>query len=422
MASHTTPAAHDAVKPGPDRTIIPKSPNDATPVTLDAPAPHEQLIPGDLAPGEPVPLDVYDRNGVKLLARGQIVRSERQLERLLEIGLWGEAEAVAALRERPIATEAGETDWQQVSVFEQLARVREELAAVLGREGPELAEGIGRLAARVRRAVSLDANAAIASIQWLRTAPYAVRQSVNVAVLADVVLEAHEADDATRDAAVAAALSMNVCIVDLQETLYRVKDMTPDQKSAIARHPQGAVERLRAAGVDDEAWLRAVMEHHEADDGTGYPRKLSGSAICLHAQVISVADKFCATIAERAYRAAVPVSVALRRLLTASGPTMDPIIAARLAREIGIYPPGTVVRLRSGDVGVAIKRTLDPNCPVVRVVLGRDGQVTPGFTKRLTSREMFSVTQELGREALPAGFDVFRLWHPSLEKSGADPS
>lgn len=391
-------------------------------VNSEARAPHEQLIPGDLAPGEPLPLDVYDRNGVKLLARGQIVRSERQLERLLEIGLWGEAEAVAALRERPIATEAGETDRQQVSVFEQLAHLRDELASVLVLQGAPLADGIRRLAARLRHAVSLDANAAIASIQWLRTTPYAVRQSVNVAVLTEVVLEAHEADAATRDAAVAAALSMNVCILDLQETLYHVKDMTPDQKSAVARHPQEAVQRLQAAGVDDGLWLRAVAEHHEADDGSGYPRKLAGSAICLPAQVISVADKFCATIAERAYRAAVPVSVALRRLLTASGPTMDPIIAARLAREIGIYPPGTVVRLRSGDVGVAIKRTLDPNCPVVRVVLGRDGHLTPGFTKRLTSREMFSVTQELGREALPTGFDVFRLWHPSLDRSGTDPS
>jgi len=383
---------------------------------LEAAGPRDQLIPGDLTPGEPLPLDVFDRKGVMLLARGQIVRSERQLERLLEIGLWGDAAEVAALRDRPIAVEAGESERQQVSVFEQLSALRRDLAPVLADTGPGLADGIRQITARLRRAVALDANAAIASIQWLRTAPYAIRQSINVAVLSEVVLDGQEADIAIRESAVAAALSMNVCIVELQEVLYHVKDMMPEQKSAVARHPQCAVERLRAAGVEDIPWLRAVAEHHEAHDGSGYPRKLAGSAIGLPAQVISVADKFCATIAERAYRTAVPVSVALRRLLTASGPTMDPLVAARLAREIGIYPPGTVVKLRSGDIGVAVKRTLDPNCPVVRVVLGKDGLIAPGFTKRLTSREMFAVVEEVPADALPPGFDVLTLWHPSLDR------
>jgi HD-GYP domain-containing protein (c-di-GMP phosphodiesterase class II) len=38
---------------------------------------------------------------------------------------------------------------------------------------------------------------------------------------------------------------------------------------------------LQRAGVTDEAWLRYVLEHHERQDGSGYPNSLKGeSAPC----------------------------------------------------------------------------------------------------------------------------------------------
>lgn len=384
---------------------------------VPASIPRTQLTAGDLAPGEPLPLDIYDRGGRMLLAKGQIVRSETQLERLLEIGLWGDAELVAALRSEPLPTATGDssTEWQQVSVFERLAAIRADLRRVLSGEG-DLRAGLEDLAARVTGAVALDSDAAIASIQWLRDPPYGIRQSVNTAVLTDLLLLNMEVDEAGRRSAVAAALGMNLCIVDLQETLYRQKEMSADQKAEIARHPRCAAERMRAAGIEDEVWLRAVEEHHEAFDGTGYPGKLSGETIGVPARVISVADKFCATVSERAYRTAVPVSIALRRLLTASGPTMDPQIAARLTREIGIYPPGTLVRLRTGEIGMVVKRTLDPQCPVVRVLRAKNGAPLGTFVKRLTSRDTFGVVEEVGREEGLPDLDVFQLWNPSIER------
>ncbi|MBI1395290.1 MAG: HD domain-containing protein [Betaproteobacteria bacterium] len=383
----------------------------------DTPTPRTQLRPGDLTPGEPLPLDVFDANGLMLLARGQVVRSESQLERLLEIGLWGDADHVARLRNEPLATEPQSLDRQQASVFEWLASARDELDAALTAADADLVARLGDVARQVRRAVALDSDAAVATVQWIRQGPYAVRQSVNVAVLAELMLVNMEAPDHVRHATVAAALSMNLSIVALQETLYHQKEMSPEQKAEVVRHPVAAFDRLRGAGLADETWLRAVLEHHEAFDGSGYPRKLQGEDIGLPARVISVADKFCATVSERAYRGAVPVSIALRKLLTASGPTMDPQVAARLAREIGIFPPGTPVRLRNGETGVAIKRTLDPLAPVVRVVRGRFGEPLATFTKRLTSRDTFGVAEEVARDELGADFDVFQLWNPSIDRT-----
>ncbi|MBL8534587.1 MAG: HD domain-containing protein [Betaproteobacteria bacterium] len=380
-------------------------------------AERTQLEAGDLVAGESLPLDVYTRTGVLLLARGQVVLTERQLARLLEEGIWGEAETVARLREERGGDAAQTADWRKVSVFHELETLRNDLGALFGSGNDAgLPGGLADCAMRLRRAVSLDVDAAIASIQWLRTSPYAIRQSVNVAVLSEVLLGDLEVPDDVRTATAAAALAMNLSIVEVQEALFFRQAMTPEEKSQIARHPQAAVDRLTAAGVDDTLLLQAVLEHHEAHDGTGYPRKLAGDAIGLPARVISVADKFCATVSERAYRAAVPCSIALRKLLTDAGPTMDTQVAARLARAVGIYPPGTVVRLKNGETAMAVKRTLDPQAPVVRLVRSRDGVLTSTYSKRLTSKLAFAVTEEAGRSALPEGFDALQLWNPALER------
>ena len=106
----------------------------------------------------------------------------------------------------------------------------------------------------------------------------------------------------------------------------------------------------------------------------------------------------------------------MAKLLTDAGPTMDTQVAARLARAVGIYPPGTVVRLKNGETAMAVKRTLDPQAPVVRLVRSRDGVLTSTYSKRLTSKLAFAVTEEAGRSALPEGFDALQLWNPALER------
>src|SRR5204862_3889390 len=111
--------------------------------------------------------------------------------------------------------------------------------------------------------------------------------------------------------AVCAALTMNLAIVDLQDVLYRQQTMTPEQREAIAEHPADAVKKLATLGVRDPLWLSIVEQHHEFLDGSGYPKKLAGDAVIREAQVIGLADRYCAAVTERTYRQPVAPDVAL---------------------------------------------------------------------------------------------------------------
>ena len=70
--------------------------------------------------------------------------------------------------------------------------------------------------------------------------------------------------------------------------------------------------------------LPAIRGHHERWDGSGYPDRLSGAAISLHARLMGVADTFDAMTSARPYRAALPIDEAVRRLRAEAGRQFDP--------------------------------------------------------------------------------------------------
>lgn len=385
-----------------------------------------RLEPGDITPGEPLPLDVFDRSGRKLLGRGQVVRGLAQLERLLEIGLWGEADAVQALRGGrggPGPAPGAPVQFQSLCAFAELRALRADLDRLLsgwtGGSAPEAVASVRAMAARLMHAVELDPDAAVATLAWLRDRPHGARQAVNAAVLTDLMLAMDGAPATLRCSATCAALTMNLSIHSLQDVLYEVKTPTAAQQAEILAHPARSAALLAEAGVDDAQWLEAVRQHHEAADGSGYPARLAGTATCLAARALGVADRFCAVISERAYRPAVPAGVALARMFDGSNATLDAGLSATLVRVMGAWPPGTVVLLHSGELAVVTRRTTDPRGPVARMVRTRDGLPSAACPKRITQRGAFAIVEEAGRERLPAGVAVESLWSDALEAAPA---
>jgi HD-GYP domain-containing protein (c-di-GMP phosphodiesterase class II) len=274
------------------------------------------------------------------------------------------------------------------------------------------------LAQQVQRACETDSDAALASVLLSRWLPYSVRQCCNSAVICEVLWRQLEWPPEKRLPGLAAALTMNLSILQLQDTLYHQEQpLDHQQKSAILAHPRGAVGLLERLGVDDPVWLNAVAQHHEALDGSGYPARLSGDGIGTEARVLAMADKYCAMIAERGYRQGRPADAALRQMLVSHGTGLDTELAARLVRAVGIYPPGSAVELNNGEIGVVVKRTLDARHPVVRIVISADGRDLREFPKRLTSKVPFGVKAAVERSRLGRAFDPVPLWHDSMVAS-----
>jgi HD-GYP domain len=159
-----------------------------------------------------------------------------------------------------------------------------------------------------------------------------------------------------------AALTMNIAMRALQDQLTaQVRPPDVEQRRAIEQHPIEGAKSLRRLGVSDETWLSLVEEHHETPDGRGYPRGKPVRDSLQH--LLRMSDLFVARISPRRSRRALAPNAAVRNLYLETRDYAGEL-GAIFAKQVGMYPPGTYVRLQSGETAVVIRRGERVNFPL----------------------------------------------------------
>ncbi|MCU0969825.1 MAG: phosphohydrolase [Rubrivivax sp.] len=345
-----------------------------------------------LRTGEPVGCEIRDPLDRLLLSAGHVIASDRQLEQLVERGAWVLAADAAALRAArgggPAATGSapGPTlfaRWEQaVWSFDRLAR------RLLRREA--VAAEIDALADEIAALVERDTDIALFLAMRQderRFALYALTHSIHAAVLVRCAARQLAWPDVETARVLRAALTMNVATVELQAVLAEQPfPPTGRQMEQIRAHPARSVELLRAAGVNDEGWLAAVADHHQRSDGSGYPRGVR--EVPATAQLVRMADVFLAKISPRAKRPAIAPQVASKQLFQqepGSG------LAVALIKSIGVHPPGSLVELASGEIGVVTRRAAVGGAAQVAALTDARGQPAAGTRHRDSARPEFAI-------------------------------
>ena len=97
--------------------------------------------------------------------------------------------------------------------------------------------------------------------------------------------------------------------------IYMKKDaLTPEEKKAIITHPVIGFRALKAVEFPMSI-SRAVLEHQEKENGTGYPRGLTGDKISFYAKILAVASSYVAIVSNRPYRDALDGHAGIMDLL-----------------------------------------------------------------------------------------------------------
>lgn len=109
-----------------------------------------------------------------------------------------------------------------------------------------------------------------------------------------------------------------------EDLLSKLGPLTPDERASMQEHVSVGAQLV--AKVGESSITQAVLHHHEAWDGTGYPGRLSGEAIPLFARIIAVADAYDAMVSARPYRASLGRTTAIRTLESEAGRQFDPQI------------------------------------------------------------------------------------------------
>ena len=97
--------------------------------------------------------------------------------------------------------------------------------------------------------------------------------------------------------------------------------------------------------------------HHERPDGKGYPRGLSAEKIPKYAKMVAIAEAYDVITTTQTYRKALSPSEALQELYANRGTQFDEGLVIQFIDAVGIFPPGSIVEMVNGEIGIAVSYT-----------------------------------------------------------------
>jgi hypothetical protein len=84
-------------------------------------------------------------------------------------------------------------------------------------------------------------------------------------------------------------------------------------------------------------------------------------------------------------------------------------MTASIVKEFGLYPPGVAVRLKTGEVGIVMRRGLKATAPVVAVVTTRQGDALMTPQRRDTADPAHAVAAVVPLSAVRVRMPVDKL-------------
>ncbi len=153
------------------------------------------------------------------------------------------------------------------------------------------------------------------------------------------------------------------------QILNKPGKLTDEEFHAVKQHPAKGHKMLLETPGMPEAALDVCLHHHEKIDGSGYPEGLKGDQISLFARMGAICDVYDAITSNRPYKRGWCPAESLRRMAEWSKGHFDERLFAAFIKCIGIYPVGTLVRLKSERLGVVVELPVTQSLikPKVRV-------------------------------------------------------
>jgi len=140
------------------------------------------------------------------------------------------------------------------------------------------------------------------------------------------------------------------------EVLNKPAKLTDAEYAIMKTHPQHGYELLLEGKGVSEVALDVTLHHHERPDGKGYPHGLSGDALTRVARMGAVCDVYDAITSNRPYKSGWDPAESIARMASWAGQFDNDIFQA-FVKSLGIYPIGSLVRMRSGRLGVVVEQS-----------------------------------------------------------------
>ena len=311
-----------------------------------------------------------------------VLRDARELAQLRESGVrecWidvskgADVPAIEVLAEpapstdpAPLTTAAAEApasmadELSRAAALVRLSRARVQSLFQEARMGQALnAEECLPLVEEIAASVWRNPGALISLARLKTHDDYSYMHSVAVCALMVSLSRQFGHDEArAREAGLAGLLhDMGKAMMPL-DVLNKPGKLTEAEFGIIKSHPQRGHELLEGGTGTPAIALDVCLHHHERPDGAGYPFGLHGDAVTLAARMGSVCDVYDAITSNRPYKVGWDPADSVSRMTTWSqAGQFDAAVFAAFVKSLGVYPVGSLVRMRSGRLAVVVEQS-----------------------------------------------------------------
>lgn len=139
------------------------------------------------------------------------------------------------------------------------------------------------------------------------------------------------------------------------EVLNKPGALTADEYTVMKSHPEAGHRMLLEGKGVGPVPLDVCLHHHEKVNGKGYPHGLQGDEISLFAKMGAVCDVYDAITSNRPYKAGWDPAESITKMAQwAKDGHFDEKIFQAFVKSVGIYPVGSLVKLRSGRLAIVV--------------------------------------------------------------------
>ena len=196
-----------------------------------------------------------------------------------------------------------------------------------------------------------------------------------------------------------ACMLHEIGMLRLPPQLYlSTKQLSAAERDEISKHPIIGFEIAKNLNFPVEVQF-GILEHHERENGTGYPRNLTGDKISLYAKIIAVVCSFESIVAPRQYKTERSTFAAMVEMLKNENRQYDETVIKALLYSISLYPIGTYVYLSNGETAQVIDVNPDnPKNPIVQLLGAKDADGSPKTIQ--TDDNDIKIMRPLGKQEL----------------------
>ncbi len=227
--------------------------------------------------------------------------------------------------------------------------------------------------------------------------------SLNVTILALILARALSVDseEVMRDIAQGAVLHDIGKATMPSQLLLKDEELTGAETKLLQMHPGYGIKLMQPVATLPNRVREIILFHHEMIDGSGYPKGIKADTLDQAVRIVAIANAYDNLCNQRIVKLSRTPSEALSHMYKNELAKYDKVALSAFIKSLGIYPPGSIVKLKSGKVGIVMSvdsaDLLHPNLMIYDPAISKDDAAVVNLRRDLDD----TVERTLRPAALP---------------------